>query len=252
MSNVRIGIDVGGSSIKAARVDVTTGRIVGETLSVPTPQPAAVEPMLHAFVDLDRRLQGERAVGLALPSVVQRGVARTAANIDKGWIGVDAATLLGGRLRRPVVFLNDADAAGLAEMRWGAGRGTVGTVIMLTFGTGIGSAIFVDGTLLPNTEFGHMEMNGQEAEHYASARTRTELALDGPAWSERVNVFLNRMHALFWPDVFILGGSITENYASFGPLLHSPAEIRVAQFAGQAGVVGSALAAAVLPSARVR
>jgi len=187
-----------------------------------------------------------------LPSVVQHGIARTAANIDKGWIGVDAAARLGARLQRPVVFLNDADAAGLAEMRWGAGRGTQGTVIMLTFGTGIGSAVFVDGVLVPNTEFGHMEMDGQDAELTASARVRTELSLDWPAWCERVNRFLARMHALFWPDVFILGGSVTENFATFGPLLSSPAEIRVAQFAGQAGVVGAALAAAALAPARLR
>lgn len=244
MTTSRIGIDVGGSSIKAACVDVDSGEIVGATQSVRTPQPSSVEPMLDAFVELDRRLKGEGPVGLAFPSVVQRGVARTAANIDKGWIGVDGATLLGARLGRPVVFLNDADAAGLAEMRWGAGQGTEGTVIMLTFGTGIGSAIFVDGALVPNTEFGHMEMNGQDAELHASARVRTELALDWPAWAERVNLYLARMHALFWPDVFILGGAVTENFAAFGPLLKSPAEIRPAQFAGQAGVVGSALAAA--------
>ncbi len=244
MSSSRIGIDVGGSSIKAACVDVETGEVVGATESVKTPRPSSVDPMLEAFVELDRRLKGAGAVGLAFPSVVQRGVARTAANIDKGWIGVDGAALLSARLHRPVVFLNDADAAGLAEMRWGAGRGAQGTVIMLTFGTGIGSAIFVDGVLLPNSEFGHMELNGEDAEFYASARVRTELSLDWPAWAERVNLYLERMHALFWPDVFILGGAVSENFAAFGPLLKSRAEIRPAQFAGQAGVIGSALAAA--------
>jgi polyphosphate glucokinase len=141
------------------------------------------------------------------------------------------------------VFLNDADAAGLAEMRWGAGRAARGTVIMLTFGTGIGSAVFVDGALMPNTEFGHLELNGDDAENYASARVRTELKLDWNAWAERVNVYLARLHALMWPDVFILGGAVSENFAAFGPLLQSPAEIRPAQFAGQAGVIGSALAA---------
>jgi len=247
MSTLRIGIDVGGSSIKAACVDVDTGRVVGETESVATPRPSSVSPMMDAFVELDRRLKGAGPVGLAFPSVVQRGIARTAANIDKSWIGVGAAALLRERLQRPVVFLNDADAAGLAEMRWGAGRGTDGTVIMLTFGTGIGSAIFVDGHLLPNSEFGHMELNGQDAELYASARVRTELALDWPAWAERVNLYLARMHALFWPDVFILGGAVSENFAAFGPLLTSSAEIRPAQFAGNAGVIGSALAAATRP-----
>jgi len=245
MSTLRIGIDVGGSSIKAACVDVDTGRVVGETESVRTPRPSSVPPMMDAFVELDRRLKGEGAIGLAFPSVVQHGIARTAANIDKSWIGVDAAALLSERLHRPVVFLNDADAAGIAELRFGAGRGARGTVIMLTFGTGIGSAIFVEGHLLPNTEFGHMELNGEDAELYASARVRTELSLDWPAWAERVNLYLARMHALFWPDVFILGGAVSENFAAFGPLLKSPAEIRPAQFAGQAGVIGSALAAAM-------
>jgi polyphosphate glucokinase len=239
-----IGIDVGGSSIKAASVDAATGGLRGNVASVPTPRPSTPTAMLESFVSLDRQLGGTGPVGLALPSVVQHGVARTAANIDKSWIGTDAATMLRERLGRPVTVLNDADAAGLAEMRWGAGRDTSGTVIMLTFGTGIGSAIFVDGRLVPNTEFGHLELRGGDAEHWASARVRTAESLDWPAWAERVNVYLERMHALFWPDVFILGGAISENFTAFGPLLKSSAEIRAASFAGQAGIVGAALAAA--------
>jgi polyphosphate glucokinase len=239
-----IGVDVGGSSIKAACVDPATGGLLGSVASVPTPQPSTPTAMLESFVSLDRQLGGTGPVGLALPSVVQHGVARTAANIDKSWIGTNAATMLRERLGRPVTVLNDADAAGLAEMRWGAGCGTSGTVIMLTFGTGIGSAIFVDGRLVPNTEFGHLELRGGDAEHWASARVRTAESLDWPAWAERVNVYLDRMHALFWPDVFILGGAISENFAVFGPLLKSSAEIRAASFAGQAGIVGAALAAA--------
>ena len=246
MSEVLVGIDVGGSSIKAGLVNVHTGEPVGATLSVPTPQPATVAPMIDTFVELDRRLGSRTALGLAIPSVVQRGVARTAANIDGSWIGVDVAQRLRECVQRPVVVLNDADAAGFAEVRWGAGRGSSGTVIVLTFGTGIGSAIFLDGRLVPNTEFGHMELRGADAEYYASARVRTQDALDWPAWADRVNLFLDRMHALFWPDLFILGGAVSENFAAFGPLLESPAEIRAAQFTGQAGVIGAALAAANL------
>jgi polyphosphate glucokinase len=246
MSDRRVGIDVGGSSIKAALVDVTTGAMIGESQSVQTPRPATVAPMIEAFVEIDGRLGGAGSVGLAMPSVVQHGVVRTAANIDKSWIGVDVAALLRQRLQRPVVVLNDADAAGYAEVRWGAGRGSTGTVIVLTFGTGIGSAIFLDGHLLPNTEFGHMELLGADAELHASARVRTEEHLDWPAWAERVNLYLERMHALFWPDLFILGGAVSQNFAAFGPLLKSPAQIRPAQFAGQAGVIGAALAAANL------
>ena len=145
-----------------------------------------------------------------------------------------------------MVVLNDADAAGLAEMKWGAGRGTRGVVIMLTFGTGIGSAVFNDGVLLPNTEFGHLEMGGRDAEQLASARVRTEEKLDWPQWAERVNAYLARMHGLFWPEVFILGGAVSENFAQFAPLLRSPADIRAAQFRGQAGLIGAALAASRL------
>jgi polyphosphate glucokinase len=243
MSSV-LGIDVGGSSIKAAVVDVVSGQAVTPLASVPTPQPSTPERLIDAVVELDARFAAGGRVGLALPCVVQHGVTRTAANIDKAWIGFDCATALRGRLGRPVVVLNDADAAGLAEMRWGAGRGIRGVVIVLTFGTGIGSAIFNDGVLLPNTEFGHLEMDGREAEHRASARVRTAEGLDWPTWAERVNAYLDRMHGLFWPDVFILGGAVSENFAHFAPLLKSPAEIRAAQFGGQAGLIGAALAAA--------
>jgi polyphosphate glucokinase len=239
-----LGIDVGGSSIKAAVVDVVSGQAVTPLASVPTPQPSTPVRLIEVFAELDARFATGGPVGLALPCVVQHGVTRTAANVDKSWIGFDCATALHGRLGRPVAVLNDADAAGLAEMRWGAGRGTRGVVIVLTFGTGIGSAIFNDGRLLPNTEFGHLEMDGQEAEHRASARVRTVEGLDWPAWAERVNAYLDRMHGLFWPDVFILGGAVSENFAHFAPLLKSPADIRAAQFGGQAGLIGAALAVA--------
>ena len=158
-------------------------------------------------------------------------------------MGVDGAALAERALGRRAVFLNDADAAGIAEMRWGAGRGLKGVVIMLTFGTGIGTALFADGKLFPNTELGHLELNGLDAEEWASARIRTKLGLDWPAWIARVNEYLARMHALFWPDTFILGGAVSERFDEFAPHLHSLAQIRPAQFAGQAGVIGAALAA---------
>lgn len=244
MTREVLGIDVGGSSVKAALVDVASGRVRGEPLSVPTPQPSSPPRLLEVFAELDARLPTRGPLGVALPCVVQHGVTRTAANIDKAWIDFDCAAALQGRLARPVAVLNDADAAGIAEMRWGAGRGTRGVVIVLTFGTGIGSAIFNDGVLLPNTEFGHLEMAGRDAEHTASARVRTVEQLDWPAWADRVNAYLDRMQGLFWPDVFILGGAVSEHFAHFAPLLKSPAEIRAAQFAGHAGLVGAAMAAA--------
>ncbi len=186
--------------------------------------------------------QARGSVGVAFPSVVRQGVIRTAANIDHSWLGANGAAIVGRVLRRPVVFLNDADAAGVAEMRWGAGRGVTGTALMLTFGTGIGSALFMNGTLFPNTELGHIELNGMDAEKFASAHVRTAQKLNFPAWIERVNVYLARMQALFWPDVIILGGAVSERYAEFSGLLRCAAELRPARFAGQAGVIGAAMA----------
>ena len=239
-----LGIDTGGSSLKAAPVDVTSGVLASDVVSFPTPAPATpgaiagvVKQIAAAFPDVSG------PVGFAFPSVVTAGIARTAANVDKAWIGTDGARLVREATGRPAAFLNDADAAALAEMRVGAGRGQDGTVIMLTFGTGIGSAIFHDGHLLPNTEFGHMEIRGMEAEHRASARVRTAEQLGWPEWSERVNEVLERMHALFWPDLFILGGGVVENWASFGPLLESPAHVVPAELGNTAGIVGAALAA---------
>ena len=239
-----LGIDTGGSSLKAAPVDVTSGVLASDVVSFPTPAPATpgaiagvVKQIAAAFPDVSG------PVGFAFPSVVTAGIARTAANVDKAWIGTDGARLVREATGRPAAFLNDADAAALAELRVGAGRGQDGTVIMLTFGTGIGSAIFHDGHLLPNTEFGHMEIRGMEAEHRASARVRTAEQLGWPEWSERVNEVLERMHALFWPDLFILGGGVVENWASFGPLLESPARVVPAELGNTAGIVGAALAA---------
>ena len=200
---------------------------------------------MSVIAGLVKQLPGASGkIGIAVPSVVQSGKIRTAANIDPAWIGVDGPALARKTLARETVFLNDADAAGVAEMRWGAGRGERGTVIMLTFGTGIGSALFVNGLLFPNTELGHLELEGMDAEKWASAHVKTALNLDWLAWANRVNDYLDRMHALFWPDVFILGGAVSKDFKEFAPLLRSPAEIRVARFVGHAGVIGAALAAA--------
>jgi polyphosphate glucokinase len=245
MTRQLLGIDVGGSSIKAGRVDLDAGRLVGELISAPTPQPSTPAAMLSVFEALAARLPGaEGPVGVAFPSVIKQGMVRTAANIDPGWIGVDGPALVQRALGRPVVFLNDADAAGVAELEWGAGRGAQGTVIMITFGTGIGTALFANGILLPNSELGHMEVRGIEAEKWTSAHVRTAQKLDWSAWIERVNVYLGQLYALFWPDLIILGGAVSERFNEFAPLLRSAAQIRPAHFAGQAGVIGAALAAA--------
>jgi polyphosphate glucokinase len=224
---ILLGIDVGGSSIKGGLADVTRGELTSELLALPTPQPSTPDAVMRTVAELSRKLPTSGPAGFAFPTVVKRGRARTAANVDEGWIGVDGAALA-------------SDA-----IKWGAGRDTPGTVIMLTFGTGIGTAIFSDGRLLPNTEFGHLCMPAGEAEHYASARIKTEESLDWKQWIGRVNEYLDQMHRLFWPDVFILGGSVSENFEEFESLLKSPAEIRRARFTAQAGVIGAALAAAM-------
>jgi polyphosphate glucokinase len=244
MAHLLLGLDFGGSSIKGAVVDVETGELHGEIASVPTPQPSTPSSVVEAMRTLVDQLPSTGPVGVGYPGVVTRGRTRTAANVDDSWIGADAAGIIERALGRHVVLLNDADAAGLAEMTWGAGAGQDGLVMMLTFGTGIGSALFNDGSLVPNTELGHVEMGGVDAEHWASARVRTELNLDWSAWIARVNDYLDYMHRLFWPDVFILGGAVSARYGEFASLLRAPAEIRPAQFAGQAGIIGAALAAA--------
>ena len=243
-SQLVLGIDVGGSSIKAGLVDVDSGRLSGQLIAAPTPAPSTPLAVTQVIGALAAQLPGSAGrVGVAFPSVIKGGSAYTAANIDPSWIGTDGAALVEQALGQPVLFLNDADAAGIAEMRFGSGRGCGGTVIMLTFGTGIGSALFTGGKLFPNTELGHLEIAGRDAEKWASARVRTAEGLDFPAWVARVNEYLGVMHRLFWPDVFILGGAVSERFTEFAPLLQSPAELRPAHFAGQAGVVGAALAA---------
>lgn len=240
-----LGLDVGGSSVKAGAVDLAGGRLAGDLISAPTPatsDPTHLTDVLRQLASQLPRATG--AVGVAFPSVVKHGRIRTAANISSAWIGTDGARLVADALGRPAAFLNDADAAGVAEMRWGAGRGVMGPVVMLTLGTGIGTALFIEGRLFPNTELGHLELHGGDAEKWTSAHVRTALKLDWPAWSARLSDYLERLNAFLWPDLIIIGGAVSEHFAEFAPLLRSQAEIRAARFIGEAGVVGAALAAA--------
>jgi polyphosphate glucokinase len=238
-----LAFDVGGSFVKAGLVNVAEGRLAGDVLRRATPADAAPEAVMDLLAAMARELPSGGPVGLAFPAVAQRGIARTAANIDKRWIDTDARALLEMRLGRPVALLNDADAAGVAEMTLGAGRGRDGTVMVLTLGTGIGTAVFVDGHLLPNTELGHLEVRGMEAEHRASAKVRADRGLGWPQWAAAVNEVLAAYHALLWPDVFVVGGGVTENWEHFGPLLKSRAEIVPAHFRNDAGMIGAAMAA---------
>jgi polyphosphate glucokinase len=242
--DMALGLDVGGSSIKYAPVDTRSGQLLSPLASSPTPRPATAENMLGALVELARMQPPGTPVGVALPSVIRRGVIHTAANLHPSLIGIDGQAALAARLAGRVVLLNDADAAGVAEMHAGAARGVAGTVMLLTFGTGIGSALFIDGRLVPNTELGHMEVGGMEGELYASARVRAELKLGWEDWTVRVNAYLAMIDRLFWPELIVIGGGVSEHYAQFAPLLRSRAELRVAHFGAAAGTVGAALAAA--------
>lgn len=241
---ILLGIDTGGSSIKGAPVDIAAGRLAEPAVAIATPNPSTPAAVAEVARELASRFATTGAVGFTLPSVVRQGRVFTAANIDHSWIGIDGASLLGRALGRPCVLLNDADAAGLAEMRVGAGRGVGGTVIVITLGTGIGSAIFVDGRLVPNTEFGHLEMKGVDAEELASGRARIKRGLSWEAWARELNDYLQYMHRLFWPGTFILCGGVTENYREFGHLLKNPANIVPGALTTESGIVGAALAAA--------
>lgn len=240
---VFVGIDVGGSSIKGAAVDVSSGALTAPPAAVRTPTPATPAAVANTIATLIAPLPPTGPVGIALPSVVKQGITWTAANIDSTWIGAKVEESIGKTLGRPVVLLNDGDAAGIAEMRLGAGREERGTAMLLTFGTGIGSALFVDGRLVPNTELGHLELAGREVEQFASGRARSADGLDWSQWAARVNAVLAEYQRLFWPDLFILGGGVTERYEEFAHLLQSRVRIVPAQFRAHAGIVGAALAA---------
>jgi polyphosphate glucokinase len=244
LGSAAIGVDVGGSSIKYAAVDTTSGRLLTELAAIPTPQPADAGQLVSAISELARQTGPGLAVGVALPCVIRQGVVFTAANLHDSLIGIDIQAQLQRAIGQAVACLNDADAAGLAEVRWGAARGSRGTVMVLTFGTGIGSALFIDGRLVPNTELGHMEVGGVEGELRAAARVRTEEGLDWPQWCERVNLYLDAINRLFWPELIVIGGGVSRDFGEYGPLLHSRAPLVPARLGPAAGVVGAVMALA--------
>jgi polyphosphate glucokinase len=239
-----LGIDIGGTGIKAAKVDSRTGKLLTERLRFPTPEPSTPKKVATVIGEAVRHFGYEGRVGCGFPGVVRGGVIRSAANVSKKWIGVRGDELLRKATGLEFFVGNDADLAGLAEMRFGAGRGRKGLVIMLTFGTGIGTAFFMDGKLVPNVELGHLEIRGREAEKWASERTRIEEGLSFKRWSRRVNVYLARMHSYFWPELFILGGGISKEFEKFRKHLEAPCDLVPAELRNRAGVVGAALAAA--------
>jgi polyphosphate glucokinase len=241
------GIDIGGSGIKGCPVDLVGGAFAAERLRTPTPSPSTPRAVARVVADLvasfgDRA--GAGAIGVTFPAVIQRGVARTAANVDKSWIGTDVERLLQSTLGRPVRVVNDADAAGYAEVRFGAAKGATGTVFMATLGTGIGSALIVDGVLVPNTELGHMEIRGRDAEKRSAANARVKRGLSWKAWASDLDEHLNAIHRLMWPQLFILGGGVSKNADRFLPRLSVPCEVVAAALRNDAGIVGAAVIAA--------
>jgi polyphosphate glucokinase len=249
-STLAIGIDVGGTGIKGAVVDVSSGTLASERIRVLTPQPSTPQACIRVIARIVARLgkaHPEAAtipVGVGIPAVVTDGIVRSAANIDRGWIDFDADRALERLLKRPVHVVNDADAAGTAEMRFGAGVGRLGTVIVLTLGTGVGSAIYVDGTLVPNTELGHLEVSGREAEKRSSANARTRRGQSWKAWAEDLDEHLNAINMLFSPRLLIIGGGVSKNGDRFIPRLTVPTEVVAAAMRNEAGIIGAAIVAA--------
>lgn len=236
-----LGIDIGGTGIKGAIVNVSKGKLLTERHRIPTPQPATPKAVAETIKRLVDHFQWEGPVGCGLPAAIQQGVVRTAANIAPEWIGCDAEALFNSATGLPFKVINDADAAGMAEMRFGAGKETAGVVMMLTLGTGIGSALFSNGTLIPNTELGHLEMSGVEVEHYASNAVRKNQDLEWAEWAERLSQALNLYHSLFWPDLFIIGGGVSKKHSLFFPLIDSTVPIVAAKKKNEAGIIGAAV-----------
>jgi polyphosphate glucokinase len=245
MSEV-LGIDVGGTGIKAALVDAERGTLLTERIRVETPHPSKPDAVAAATAALVDGLGGDGLTGIGVPAAVLGGVTKTAANVDKSWIEAPAEQIFAAALGRPVVLMNDADAAGLAEMRFGAGAGVPGVVMLLTLGTGIGSALFVDGRLVPNTELGHLEIRGKDAETRAAASVRERKGLSWKRWAQRLDEYLDRIEALFWPDLVILGGGVSRHADRFIPLLESRVKVVGATLQNEAGIVGAAVRAAEL------
>lgn len=242
-----VGVDIGGSGIKAGVVDARKGALIGDRIRVATPQPAVVEDVVAATAQVVGALPRDAGpVGIGFPGAIVGGRVMTAANVDKSWLGQPVAELFSEAVGRPCVVLNDADAAGLAEMRYGAGRGVPGVVLMLTIGTGIGSALFVDGTLVPNTELGHIEIRGKAGERRASAGARERRGLSYHKWAPLLEEYLNRVDQLIWPDLVILGGGISRKSERFLPHISVRPPVVPAQLLNQAGIVGAAVRARAL------
>ena len=240
-----LGIDVGGSGIKGAIVDLETGKLLSDRIRLETPKPSKPEAVRKVFAELVKKLKWKGPIGVGFPSVMKDGVAYTAANIHKDWVGTNAARLLSDATDSPVIIANDADLAGIAEMKFGNGKGVNGTVILITIGSGLGSALFYNGRLVPNTEFGHFFLKGHKkiVEHYASDGVRKAEELSWKSWAERFNEYLKLLERLFSPDLILLGGGASKKYDIYNNYLKSKMTVVPAQLRNNAGIIGAALLA---------
>jgi polyphosphate glucokinase len=239
------GIDIGGTGIKGAPVDTTTGQLLAERKRILTPQPSTPDAVAKVVAELVADAGWTGSIGATFPAVIKHGVALSAANVDPSWVGTDADKVFTEAVGAgsDVIVLNDADAAGIAEHRFGAAKGVGGLVILLTFGTGIGSALIIDGVLVPNTELGHLELDGHDAETRAAASVRDEHGMSYKKWAKRVNAYMQHVEALFTPDLFVVGGGVSKNADKWVPLLDLRTPVQPAQLLNDAGIVGAAIAA---------
>jgi polyphosphate glucokinase len=238
-----LGIDIGGSGIKGAPVDLAKGRFAKDRLRFENPKRSTPDAVVDIVVQIAEHFAddtGDSPIGVTLPAVVTNGVVRTAANIDPAWIGTDARKLLSDRLGRPVTVVNDADAAGLGELEFGAARNAGGLVLVSTLGTGIGSALFYDGVLVPNSELGHLEIDGRDAEQRASSSVKDDKNLSWQEWADRLQRYFSHVEDLLWPDLIVVGGGISRKADKFLPLLHLRAPIVAAELQNSAGIIGAA------------
>jgi polyphosphate glucokinase len=237
-----LGVDIGGSGIKGAPVDTTRGVLLSERQRIPTPHPSTPAAVARTVAAIAAHFKWKGPIGCGLPAVIRQHKACTAANISQQWLGVDVYRLFARATKCTVSVINDADAAGYAEMHFGAGRRRAGVVILVTLGTGIGTAVFVNGHLVPNTELGHLEIDGKDAEKWAADSVRDAKNLSWKKWSKRVDTYLQYLERYFWPDLFIIGGGVSKKADKFIPRVHLRTPIVPAKLLNDAGIVGAALA----------
>lgn len=241
-SDIVLGVDIGGTGIKGSLVDIGTGKLLEERYRVDTPKGGKIADIAASVGEIVTHFKWKGRIGCTLPAVVQDGVVRTAANISKKWIGENGITVLTKVTKCPVTLLNDADAAGIAEMKFGAGKGKSGVVLLVTLGTGIGTALFIDGKLVPNTELGHLIIREKDAEKFASNRVREENELSWKKWAKNVDEYLEYIESLIWPNCIIIGGGVSKSAEKFIPRISINAEVLPAKLLNDAGIVGAALA----------